>query len=224
MNDHHIASVLERVQKATFIEMLATLAFAMMLVSIVILFEVRTAFFQRYLTPDPQIVLSPVPTRLVLTSESIRAVEQFAASNTDLAAVGVMSVDLSENTRTALLMIYNDKKLEVQAAKLNMTTWPLFTSSPANNSDISSLLNGEFTCSPAQYSTLALSIGPNSPIKTTCRVPVPPYYGRLTGYLVMHSTDELSIYQVDRLRNAALRLSIDMYYANTPRAAGWSVN
>lgn len=213
MNDHHIATILERVQKATFVEMIATLAFAMMLVSIVILFEVRTAFFQRHIAPGPQIVLAPVTTRLVLSESSIEALEQFAKSNPDLAAVGVISVDLSDNSRTLLMMVHNTTS--VLSTPTMPQTWPLFTADPVNNADVSSLLNGEFTCVPAAYSTLAHTQSLGGGVKTSCHVPVPPYYGRLTGYLIMHTVDELSIYDIDRLRRSALRLSIDMYYANS---------
>ncbi len=49
MSDTPFTSKLKRVQSITFVELLATLSFAMLLVSIVILFEVKTAFFQRTL-------------------------------------------------------------------------------------------------------------------------------------------------------------------------------
>lgn len=224
MNDSHIASILNRVHKVTFVEMLATLAFAMMLVSIVILIEVRTSFFQRFIAPDPQIVFSPVPARLAMSPGSTNAVVQFAAEHPTLAVVGVMSVDLSDNTREVMLMIYNDPALAEQNSKLTSTKWPLFTASVENNSDISSLFSGEFACSPARQNMLMEALSINGAIRTTCRVPIPPYYGRLTGYLVMHSTEELSIYEVDQLRTDALRLSINMYYANAPRPALWSAN
>jgi hypothetical protein len=221
MSDQSFTTLLKRAQSITFVELLASVSFAMLLASIVILFEVKTAFFQRHFTPDPQVVLSPNSPRMVLSTIDVGALEQFAQEHTELAAVGVVSVDLSENTRSPLITIYGDKFVETKiATKPQISNMALFTANSSNNTEITSLLNGQFSCSPSTSSPLLIEYKMTDIIKTVCRVPVPPYYGRLTGYLVFYSRTELSIYEVDRLRRAALRLSIDMYYTNNANVQG----
>lgn len=214
MSEHHFANTLKRVQQATFVEYLATIACAMLLVSILILVEAKTMFFQRQFAPSAFETSHVLRSRLVLTDAGFDAMERFAREHTDLAAVGLVAVDLAENTRTELVVIYNDKQVEKGVDRNVGSTLPLFTTDTRNNAEMASLLNGEFGCAPASNSVL-VQMHKLDMLKTACRVPVPPYYGRLTGYLVMYSRDEVSIYEAEQLRKDALKLSVDMYFATT---------
>lgn len=222
MSDHNFTSFVNRIRTVTFVEILATVSIAMLFVSIVILFEVKTAFLQRQLASDHLAVVSPNSSKLMLSNIDVDVVERFARSHAELAAVGVVGVNLAENTRTMIVAIYNDQTLKRLHQKHNIYagSYPLFTADSINNSEITSLIEGRFTCAPS-------IIGPGGDVteiralvKTTCRVPVPPYYGKVTGYLVFYSSKELSIYEVDRLRRDALRLAIDIYYMNSTSVTG----
>lgn len=191
--------------------------FAVSIVALALLFEAKTSTLRNLIAPHvlpsqsagEQYVLS-------LTSEGVGVVNRFTAAHPQVDVVAIVAVDLEDNTRTPLIVRYNDRALEQLAAKYVQlpTIIPLFTDDKANNADLSALLNGEFSCkSAAEGMPLVLPAQIKSKLKTTCRVPVPPFYGRLAGYVVIYSTRELSIYEVESLRISTIRLSVDLYYA-----------
>lgn len=224
MSEKVLAATIKHVQQARFVEYLAALAVAMFIVSIVVLFEAKTLFFQRQLAPTAFELVRPFPSRLVMTETSYQYMVDFTEQHPEIAAVGLVAVDLSENTRTTLVMLYNDKQAEERSATAVPSTVPLFTSDPVNNTEMASLLNGEFGCFPSRHSAMASSLKIVELLETSCRVPVPPYYGRLTGYLVFYTRGELSIYEVEELRRDALKLSVNMYFANAQLTSDILIN
>jgi hypothetical protein len=218
-------SLLTHVQKVTFVEILATVCVSIMFVAIGILYEARTSVIQRYIVPETQQTASPLANQLVLSPESMEMVAKFAKAHTEVAMVGVVSVNMTANQRTNLLRVYNDKVLEQVVAQreskesipYNQRPFPLFSDNITQNTMISSLLAGEFTCSATDNAMFSPQYNLEERMKTSCRVPIPPFYGRFTGYLIMHSSRELSIYEVEELKAASLRLSIDMYYTDIVR-------
>lgn len=216
-------SLLTHVQKVTFIEVLATICVSIMFVAIGILYEARTTVVQRYFIPETQLTTDPIARQLILSQESIDMITKFAKAHTEVAVVGVVSVNLPANQRTSLLRVFNDKELEQHVTKqeANLThsqrVFPLFSDNSSQNAMVSSLLAGEFTCATTDPATMMPIPDFGNRLKTSCNVPIPPFYGRMTGYLVMHSTRELSIYEAEALKAASLRLSIDLYYTDVVR-------
>lgn len=221
-HEYKFKSLLERAQSISFVELMATITVVVLLVAIFMLYEARTAFIQHYVVADVESMGVPTGTTLQLSDNSKEQIEAFTHEHGTLALVAVIGVDLSDNTRSALIRFYNDKAIEKLAltndkkARLGVSS-PLFTDNAVNNAEISALLNGEFTCTSVDSSPFIVVNNLTQTIKQVCRVPVPPYYGRLTGYLVMYSKTEMSIYEVDQLRSAAIRLAIDIYRADVAR-------
>lgn len=227
MKDTPFHSLLTHVQKTTLVEILATVCVSIMFVAIGILYEARTSIIQRHFLPQVLMATDPIATRLMLSSTSVELVTKFAEAHKEIAVVGVVSVDLPANQRTNVLRVYNDKALEqlvktreaASAMPYNQVAFPLFSNNVVQNSMISTLLAGEFTCSATESAMFSPSYNLEERLKTSCRVPIPPFYGRLTGYLVMHSARELSIYETEALKAASLRLSMDLYYTDVVRAS-----
>lgn len=215
MSEHNLIKALRHVQSITVVRVLIIVSFAMLLVSSLILYEARTSFLQKHVNV---LTTTVQPSSLKLNPVGVKSLTDFMESHRDIAALGVVAVDMEENTRLPLVTLYNDDHVKnaLEAAE-DKQPQPLFTNDPQNNANVSALLNGEFVCVPHGSVTHVGRVKSEPLIKTTCRVPIPPYYGKLMGYLVIHSVHELSIYEIDRLRRDALRLSIDIYYANTSR-------
>lgn len=215
MKEMKFRSLLESGQRIMFLELLATVTLAVLLVSIFILYEAKTAVVQRYIVPDTQVAVVPSAERLELSSASREAVAEFAHAHPEIAVVGVVAVELKENTRTSLMRVFNDKEVERRVVEADKTQpggpFPLFTADTAGNAEITALLGGEFTCSTEDVAVFIQRYNLGDKLKQVCRIPVPPYYGRLTGYLVLYSKVEMSIYEKDRLRSAATRLALDIY-------------
>lgn len=219
--------LLNSAQKVTLFEILATVCIAMLFVSIVIIYEARTLFLLSKVTTDSPLVVGTVNKQLVLSSQSVVLVEQFAHTHSSVVdVIGVVAVDLIDNSRNTVLQVFNDKKIAAEvvaqeaADQSKKYPTPLFTTDPLRNTEISSLLAGEFFCGVGTNVLFAAPYVISVPIKTTCYSPVPPYYGRLTGYIIIHSKRELSIYEAATLRDAALHLAINVYYADILRPAG----
>lgn len=215
MKEMKFRSLLESGQRIMFLELLATVTLAVLLVSIFILYEAKTAVIQRYIVPDTQVAVVPSAERLALSSASREAVYEFAHARPEIAVVGVVAVDLKENTRTSLMRVFNDKEIEKRVMDADKSVpsgpFPLFTADVTGNAEITALLSGEFTCSTEDVTVFIQKYNLGDKLKQVCRIPVPPYYGRLTGYLVLYSKAEMSIYEKDRLRSAVTRLALDIY-------------
>lgn len=146
------SELIHQLESVSPIEIIATIAVGVLFASVALLYEIQTTTLQRYLAPDPQITTTPLATRLILSPISIEMIENFTKKHTELAAVGVISVDMSNNTRINVFRVYNDVKLKhvvdtLDGGKLSHVESPLFNSDPTNNAEISSLLAGEYSCS-----------------------------------------------------------------------------
>jgi hypothetical protein len=199
----------------TLTQLVTSVVFAVMLATIFILYGAKIAYFQSVTESNPPPFIMSVGDRLELTPNSVLIVQQFLKTHPDIDVVGVVNFDMVHNTRTNMLRMFNDKALEAkvqeQIAHPPEKPQPLFTSDIESNSEISSLLSNQFTCNSGE-SIFTRQYGLRNIIHTTCRVPIPPYYGRVTGYIVLYSKKEMSIYEKDQLRIAAIRLAVDMYY------------
>lgn len=222
MTDKSKDTFIEHMHRVPFYGIIVTVLISVLLVSIIILYEARTAVLQRYMTPSSVSRIAPMQGRLVLSADSIDRVREFASDHSELAVVGVVSVDFSQNSRETVVRFFNDPAIEKQVtAQLHANAESplplLIPNDKINNDQIADLLNGEFTCSNAIDGIFVQLYNLDAQLRTVCRVPVPPYYGRLTGYLVMYSKKEMSIYEKDQLRAAAIRLAVDMYYQDVAR-------
>lgn len=206
MNDDTLHKAINRIRSITLIEVLTTAIFAMLFATIVILLEVKTAFVQERLTPGIYNSSDKLPSELVTSYADNQRISSFMLGHPYIIATEVISVSLSLNTQSPLLVIHRDSREKVSNLQ---HPGSLFTTNHSNNTVITAMLNGQFSCvgTPPKSDTAPV-------VLTTCRVPVPPYYGELTGYIVFHVDQELSIYQVDALRRHALRMAVELYYNN----------
>jgi len=80
---------------------------------------------------------------------------------------------------------------------------PLFTEDPANNAQVLAVVNGEFLCTDVTNSILVKQF-PHiaKAIVLSCRVPLPPAFGKAGGWFAMHMMHEptdLSTFKTDAL-------------------------
>ena len=173
-----IKSLLKHVQQVTFAELLTTLSLAMLLVSIVMLYEARTAILQRYIVPNANTSTIASHPSLELSASSISKLQQFILNHNEIAVLEVVGVRLIDNQRTTLIRLFNDHELERATSGALDTPTMLFSSDVVYNAEISALLNGEFTCTSNDHGPFVVRHNLQRIIKTTCRIPVPPYYGK----------------------------------------------
>jgi hypothetical protein len=211
--------LLKNTQLIKFHDLLITISVIILLVAIVMLYEAKTATIQNKLFTQR---VQSSTSQLTLSQESTEMITTFSNTHTKAAIVGIVAIELETNSRRLLFKQFNDKALLIIAdahTKEGEDKFPLFDLDPVNNAEISTLLGGEFTCSTASGVPFLVKYGLQDSIKLTCRAPIPPYYGKLTGYLVMYFTKELSIYEIDTLRSEALKLAIDIYYQDVANPA-----
>jgi hypothetical protein len=155
---------------------------------------------------------------LVMSPKSKAALEALVAGKDKYVISGAaVGINIPTNTRTIVYRYFNDKVIE-RAVRTADTkegdTLPLFSSNEGQNKQILSLIQGEFSCGKL------ITGGVNSryagaetfgKIVATCRVPIPPAYGHLIGYIVFHLSRDPSEAEMEELRVEAYTLSMNIY-------------
>lgn len=146
--------------------------------------------------------LFSAPTKVILNEErepfsvstdSEKKLVSLIRENKTFLGVSVLSANLRKNTRTRVFYYvdaFSDKPFadELKESFAGPKILPLFSSNEKNNFHMVKLLNGEFTCAPADSSLIANLPGGNPEnFKniTICRASLPPYSGNFTGWIAL---------------------------------------
>ncbi|MEJ7929857.1 hypothetical protein WG922_07725 [Ramlibacter sp. AN1015] len=155
-----------------------------------------------------------VKQEITISDASKQAIDQFVALDNNVEVVQLVDVDLYKNARKvvyeAVTAVRKGELLD--EAQLTGQQVPLFSSEVVQNSQMISLINGEFGCGAVKDTAFARK-RPKfaSTLHTSCRVPIPPLYGRLTGYLIFHLRNEPSQYEIEALKLHAIQLAMKIY-------------
>lgn len=134
----------------------------------------------------------------------------------EISLVVVVDADPVKNQRIVVHREYNNTELKAtlaeQAAKgQDATASPLFTSNAEENQLILNIMLGEFQCAPSEGTGIArMYDGLEKLIVVSCRVPLPPAYLKVTGWISVHFT-AWPIRDYDRFRQDALNTALEYY-------------
>lgn len=179
----------------------------------VVLWENRQDFYTRVtniFVPDS----SPA---LVLTNDARGKIESLLSRKSNyVVSATVASVSVQLNKMTYIYRAFTNRDVEavVRLADQNDGhSSPVFTNNEQTNRQVLSLIRGEFSCSKivpqSSDSRFGKFIGHQ--VQFTCRVPIPPSYGNLIGFVVFHLSREPTEQELDELRLESYTISMHIY-------------
>lgn len=179
----------------------------------VVLWENRQDFYTRV----TNIFVPDTSPPLVLTDDARYKIESMLSRKSQyVVSATVASVSVQLNKKTFIYRAFTDRDVEsvVKLADQNEGySAPVFTNNEQTNRQVLSLIRGEFSCSKiiptGSDSRFGRFLGGR--IQYTCRVPIPPSYGNLIGFVVFHLSREPSEQELDELRLESYTISMHIY-------------
>ena len=164
---------------------------------------------------------SPKGVELVsLSKESVAAAEDFVKGNKHVQLMYVVAISQRQNRRTSIARFFN----EVEAQKLIEAHDKKFGRDPISpymteanvvqNTQMLTLQRGDTVCGPTNESGLLMAYPELADVfKSTCRIPIPPMFGQLAGYIAVHSATDLQNQPAerDRLREQGEILALRIF-------------
>ena len=153
---------------------------------------------------------------LVMSQKSKSALDNIVQNRPWIVSTSVISINVQLNKQADIYRYFNDKALEVLIrttdAKDGME-FPLFSNNELLNKQVLSLLQGEFSCSKTVLNGSNSRYAPSITGKVVqdCRVPIPPAYGHLIGYISFSLSRDPTDDELDQLRTDAYTLSMSIY-------------
>lgn len=200
---------------------LLVIFFSFTIVVSLVLWENRQDFYNRVTNT---IVTGPL-LDIVLSSESKYKISSMVARRSDLiVSATVASVNVQQNRKMYLYRAFSDRDVELVVKESDArdgASSPVFTSNEQTNKQILSLIRGEFSCSKIipQGSDSKFGRYLGNKIKYTCRVPIPPSYGSLIGFVVFHLSREPNETELDEIRLESYTISMHIYNDTYNRGA-----
>lgn len=133
-----------------------------------------------------------------------------------IVSASVATVNVQQNRKTYIHRAFTNKDVEEVVKQSDLRDGinaPVFTNNEQTNKQILSLIRGEFSCSKVfpQGSDGRFGKYANTKVKYTCRVPIPPSYGSLIGFIVFHLSREPDETELDELRLESYTISMYIY-------------
>lgn len=158
------------------------------------------------------------------SKDGVGIISEFMRNNPEVLMLSIVDANPIDNDRIVVYRHYNDKRFAQYAGQARPVEVymagnpPLFTSDVENNKLILAMLRGEFYCIPStqdqllqrRYPSVALA----SPFQ--CRVPIPPSFGKATGWFELQLSDPLDQSQ-DRLKVESLVMSLRYFETEVMR-------
>lgn len=169
--------------------MLLTVA-ALVGLTLLTMYEQRDKITDAVETRDVEINGRPVKTNVIVVSPEMQTkIKKLVDDSPLITAISVLNTDLRLNQRTVIYQ-YADTPVISEAwerfYREHGYIQQIFTTSDKNNTQMVSVINGEFSC--VKYEdTLNAALLPENKIAepVICRISLPPYYGEFSGYLVI---------------------------------------
>lgn len=125
----------------------------------------------------------------------------------------VTQVDLQKNRRNnRFLELQSSLADEIRGKVALMVPMPVFDEDGRNTSQILSVLNGDFICSPFDetvFGRLFPELRPEMPI--VCRISIPPVYGHATGILTIGLAKKPTSEEMTVIKQDVIDLSSKIY-------------
>lgn len=152
------------------------------------------------------------------TKVGVGIVTDFMKQHPAVQMITIVDANPIDNTRVIVHRSFNDQKvkayIEARTGEYPRAgDGPLFTADADNNKIVLSILNGEFSCSPVREYSIFARAFPELAGKTTyqCRVPLPPSFGKATGWFSLLLKEPLSAEEYDHIKIDSLLMSLNYY-------------
>lgn len=151
-------------------------------------------------------------------AEGNKVVGQFVNSHPEIVMVTLLDANPISNRRQVVSRWFNDPT--VQSAVETITTanptvgdGALFTADHENNKQVLAVLSGEFYCAPSGGGIITQAFPEVAKkVKYSCRIPLPPAFGKATGWFTVHLS-KWPLDDLDRFKTDALTMSLTYYNA-----------
>lgn len=160
------------------------------------------------------------PELTTITPQSEALIKSFMSKhNGTVIYLTVLRFDFPRNTRTPIYRSFNSdelKKLVYDRLKGGDGALPIFIKNDKTNNDqIITLVHGEVACDPFTGGGLA-RVWPDleSKLKISCRIPIPPIFGSVRGYIVIHIIREMTPYELEAMKIDLKNLVIKIHEDN----------
>jgi hypothetical protein len=162
-------------------------------------------------------VVGPLPF-MSLSEESQLAAHAFMKKYNGTASYfTALRLDHPKNTRVPIFRIFNDDDVRVivmQRLKGGDGALPMFIKDDiSNNNQMITIVQGEMVCDPFDAGGLS-RVWPDLTTKLTrsCRVPIPPGFGGVRGYIVVHfKGPPMRPYEWDAMRIDLMNLAVKIH-------------
>lgn len=160
------------------------------------------------------------------TKVGVGIVNDFLKQHPNVQMLTIVDANPIDNTRIIVHRAFNDGRVrtyvEERAAEIpRVGDGPLFTADADNNKIVLSILNGEFSCSlVTEYSIFARAFPDLMTSRTfQCRVPLPPSFGKATGWFSLLLAQPLTAEEYDHIKIDSLLMSLNYYNLEVLRQA-----
>lgn len=188
---------------------------ALVLITSVTLLEKRSALTILFSGNDAP----PITVSRISVPESISVkIQALVQREPQIKFVMVTGANVRINQRERLYLYSNEplvSSMLEQIGREQGSTVNLFGSNEGENSQIVSLINGEFRCDAIANTILSQQLPElGNVVPNICRVSLPPYYGEFSGYITFGLGAEITPALIERVRLEGMRLSTELYFKN----------
>jgi hypothetical protein len=210
MREDIVAFINDMIDTLTWQRVGLFLVFMVVMISMLVLYENRTAFIDSLLS-RPSIDKMEAPWEL---SEASKAELKKLTQQSIVGGVLMTEVDLKKNRRVTKFWYVRDSTLRDDIARTVATLLPqpFFNDDAKNNFQMLEVFGNVFVCSRT-VDTVFHAIFPNmhKELPVVCRLSVPPFTGDFAGFITIALTREPTPSEEEALKIEISRISINMY-------------
>jgi hypothetical protein len=142
-------------------------------------------------------------------------VQAFVNLRPEIVMVTLLDANPVSNTRNVVHRWFNEAAVRESVERVTKVNplagdGALFTSDPENNKQVLAVLSGEFYCAPVSGIILTAYPEVAKRVKYSCRVPLPPAFGKATGWFAVH-LEKWPPADMDNFKSLALMMSLTFY-------------
>jgi hypothetical protein len=156
--------------------------------------------------------------RLNVPADTRARIEAFVKREQLVKFVTISGSNIRINQREILYAFSNDPYINTlfELAEADQgTTFTLFGTNEAENSQIVSMINGEFRCDEFKSTSFSTRMPELERFtQTICRISLPPYYGEFSGYITIGVSAGATPALIERIRLEGSRISTELYFKN----------
>lgn len=147
--------------------------------------------------------------------EGAALLDAYLKLHPDIVMLSVLDANQVQNRKTVVYRSFNDPAIKLLVEKEALVNpaigdGALFTTDPDNNIQVLAILNGEFYCTKPGGAIVNAFPDIKSTIAYQCRIPLPPAFGKATGWITL-DLKGWPPKDYDHFKTEALLLSLEYY-------------